>query len=82
MRMVVENLSLQAKNFKNMIVFFLFQTWFKLIHILLKEQIGQMEVYCDFGIKDNTQDPDGCPDIIQLVDRKGNKWKQLLLVAF
>jgi len=42
-------------------------------NLSLQEQIGQLEVYCDFGIKENTQDPNGCPDIIQLVDRKGMK---------
>ena len=47
-------------------------------NLSLLEQIGQLEVYCDFGIKDNTQDPDGCPDIIHVADRKGNKFYTLI----
>ena len=41
-------------------------------NLSLQEQIGQLEVYCDFGIKENIQDPNGCPEIIHVSNRKGN----------
>ena len=42
-------------------------------NLALHEQIGQLEIYCDFGIDENgTQDPDGCPAIIKLGDRKSH----------
>lgn len=52
-------------------------------NLSLQEQIGQLEVYCDFGIdKENTQDQNGCPDIIQLRDRKGIKVMHLFTSYF
>ena len=60
-------------NTSNLLKLIYFERFFhkNLCNLLKKEQIGELEVYCDFGIAaDGSQDPDGCPDIIQLKDRK------------
>ena len=40
-------------------------------NLALKEQIDQLEIYCDYGIDQNgQQDPEGCPAVIKLGERK------------
>ena len=40
-------------------------------NLSLADQIGQLDIYCDFGItEEGTQDPAGCPNILKLSERK------------
>ena len=42
-------------------------------NLALHDQIGQLEIYCDYGVTaDGKQDIDGCPQVIHLADRKGH----------
>lgn len=43
-------------------------------NLSLADQIGQLDIYCDFGIsEEGTQDPDGCPDVLKLSERKAHR---------
>lgn len=43
-------------------------------NLALKEQIDQLEIYCDFGIDQNgQQDPAGCPSVIKLGERRAHR---------
>ena len=42
-------------------------------NLALHDQIGQLEIYCDYGVTaDGKQDEEGCPQVIHLADRKGH----------